>query len=90
MISLPGIYWKLGHFPVKIGLIRVGGPRLYFLMGILLFMLLGSPRKYLVPYDKPFWNIFENSPFSGQNRVNWGEGGSPKFVFHWNPPLFVT
>ena len=48
-----------------------GGPRLYFLMGILLFMLLGSPRKNLELYDKSFWNIFENRPFSGQNRVNW-------------------
>ena len=68
-----------------------GGPQIFFLMGILLFMLLGSPRINLEPYDKPFWNIFENSPFSGQNRVNWGGlGGSPKFVFHWNPPNFVT
>ena len=53
-------------------------------------MLLGSPRKNLEPYDKPFWNIFENRPFSGQNRVNWRVWGSPKFVFHLNPPIFVT
>ena len=69
---------------------RRGSP-IFILIGILLFMLLGSPHKNLAPYDKPFWNIFENSPFSGQNRVNWGGwGGSPKFNFHWNPPLFVT
>ena len=41
MISLSGIYLKLAHFPVKIGLIG-------------------------------------------------GLGGSPKFDFHWNPPIFVT
>ena len=41
MISLSGLYLKIAHFPVKIGLV-------------------------------------------------WGEGGSPKFVFHWNPPNFVT
>ena len=133
MISPPGIYWKLGHFPVKIGLIRgVGGvpeftfligislfcyfgahakiqnsmtslSRIYlkladfpvkiglnggqwgspnfFLMGILLFMLLGSPCINLEPYDKHFWNIFENSPFSGQNRVNWGGRGGPRNLF---------
>ena len=44
-------------------------------------MLLGSPSKNLEPYDKPFWNIFENSPFSGQNRVNWGGEGVPEFCF---------
>ena len=61
-----------------------------FLMGILLFMLLGSPRINLEPDDKPFWNIFEIRPFSGPNRVIVGVGGYTKFVFHWNPPLFVT
>ena len=46
-----------------------GGPPKQILIGILLFMLLGSSRKNLEPYDKPFCNIFENSLFSGQNRV---------------------
>ena len=46
-----------------------GGPRIFFLIGILLFMLLGGPHTNFEPYDKPFWNIFENSPFSSQNRV---------------------
>ena len=46
----------------------------------------------LEPYEKPFQNIFENSPFSGQNRV---KGGGAEFLFfipffYWNPPLFVT
>ena len=47
MISLPGIYLKLGHFPVKIGLIRgVGGaPRLYFLIVIPLLYYLGAHAK---------------------------------------------
>ena len=43
-------------------------------------MLLGSPFKNLEPYDKPFWNIFENSPFSGQNRVNWEVGAELRIV----------
>ena len=72
--SLSRIYLKLADFPVKIGLNGGlgGGPQIFFSIGIIVFMLLGSPRKNLEPYDKPFWNIFENSPFSGQNRVNWG------------------
>ncbi len=44
-------------------------------------MLRGSPRKNLEPYDKPFWNIFENSPFSGQNRVTWGGRGGTRIFF---------
>ena len=57
------------------------GPPKFFLIGILLFLLLGSPRKKLEPYDKPFWNIFENSIFSGQNRVNMGGRGGPRNLF---------
>ena len=49
-----------------------GGPHISFLIGILLYMLLGSPCRSLES-----WNIFENRPFSGQNRVNWGGGA------HW-------
>ena len=31
------------------------------------------------------------SPFSGQNRVNWGcVGGIPKYLFVWIPNIFVT
>ena len=58
-----------------------GGPQKLFLIGILFFMLLGSLHKILDPYDKPFWNIFENRPFSGQNRVNWGGRGGPRNLF---------
>ena len=58
-------------------------------MEILLFLLLGSPDKNLVPYDKPFWNIFENSPFSGQNGVNWGGRGGPRNFFFIGILFFV-
>jgi len=70
---------KLVDFPVKIGLNGGGGggPPQKILIGILLFMLLGSSSKNLEPYDKPFWNIFENSPFSAQNRVNLGVRDGP-------------
>ena len=72
--SLSRIYLKYADIPVKIGLNggQGGSPIFFLLMGILLFMSLGSPRKNLEPYDLPFLNIFENSPFYGQNRVNWG------------------
>ena len=71
--SLSRKYLKLADFPVKIGLNGgLGGGPQFFLIGILLFMLLGRPRINLEHYDKPFWNIFESSPFSGQNKVNWG------------------
>ena len=66
--------FEISPFPsqnrVKWGGGARGGPHIFFPSKILLFMLLGGPRKHLEPYDKPFWNIFENSPFSGQNRVN--------------------
>ena len=55
MLSLSGIYLKLAHFPVKIGLIGgVGGVPKFFYIGILSFMLLGRPRKNLKSYDTPF------------------------------------
>ena len=91
MISLSGINSKLAHFPVKIGLIGgVGGvPKFFFLMGILLFMLLRSPRINLEPYDKPFWDILEISPFSGQNRVKWGGRGGPRNLFSIGILIFL-
>ena len=42
-----------------------GGPRIFFLIGILIFMLLRSPCKNLKPYDNPFWD-FSNSGKSGK------------------------
>ena len=83
------IYLKLADFPVKIGLnAGVGGVPQFVLIGISLFMLLGSPSKNLEPYDKPFWNIFKNRPFSGQNRVNWGGKGGPRNLFFIGILLF--
>ena len=32
-----------------------GGPRIIFLVGILIFLLLRSPCKISKPYDNPFW-----------------------------------
>ena len=49
--------------------VKRGGPQIFSPIGILLYVLFGCPCKSLEPYDKPFWNIFENRPFSGQNRV---------------------
>ena len=53
MLSLSGIYLKLAHFPVKIGLIG-GVPGIFFFIGILFFVLLGSPRKNLKSHDTSF------------------------------------
>ena len=41
-------------------------------------MLLGSPSKNLRPNYKLSWDIFEISPFSGQNKVNQGGRGGPR------------
>ena len=56
MISLSGIYLKIAHFPVKIGLIGGvwGGPRNSIFIGLLLFLLLRSPRKNSEPQLPPF------------------------------------
>jgi hypothetical protein len=32
-----------------------GGPQIFFLIGILIFLLLRSPCKITKPYDNPFW-----------------------------------
>ncbi len=71
MTSLSRIYLKLADFPVKIGLNwGVGGsPKLFFCLESYYLCYFGAHAKNLEPYDKPFQNIFENSPFSGQNRV---------------------
>ena len=63
----------LGNFPVKIGLIggEVGVPEFFFDWN-LPFCVNWEPMQ---KYDKSFWDIFEISPFSGQNRVNWGGRG---------------
>ena len=61
---------------------RGRGPSIFFpKIKIFQLLLLGSPCKNLEPYDKPFWDILEISPFSGQNRVKWGVGGVPEICF---------
>ena len=51
MISLPGIYLKLSHFPVKIGLIGgVGGvPEIHFSLESSYFCYLGAHAKFHNP-----------------------------------------
>ena len=48
-----------------------------------------EPIKISEPYDKPFWDIFEISPFSGQNRVIWGGRGGPQKFFLIGIPIFM-
>ena len=72
-----------------------GGPPKFGFIGIIIFLLLGSPYTISEPYKKAFWDIFEISPFSGQNRVIWGGRGVPEFfliflIFDWNPNIYVT
>ena len=66
-----------------------GGPRNSFFIGILLFMLLGSPCKTSRPYHKLSQDISEISPFSGQNRVNQGGQGGPPIFFLMGIFLFL-
>ena len=61
----------------------------YFLDGILTFYVTWEPRINLEPYDKPFWNIFEIRPFSGQNRVYWGGRGGQRNLFFIGILLFL-
>ncbi len=51
MKSLPGIYLKLSHFPVKIGLIgrEGGGPEISFLLEYSYFCYLGAHAKFHNP-----------------------------------------
>ena len=89
MISLSGIYSKLAHFPVKIGLIGgLGGvPEIFF-------SLESSYLCYLGAYAKTFTPMISLSGklahFPVKKGLIGGVGGSPKFDFHWNPPIFVT
>ena len=58
-----------------------GHSRFFPQIEIFQLLLLGSPCKNLEPYDKPFCDILEISPFSGQNRVKWGGKGGPRNCF---------
>ena len=66
-------------------------PNFFSPIRILLFMLLGGPLKIWEPYYKPFLEyISKKSPFLVKIGLIGRVGGSPKFLFHCNPPLFVT
>jgi hypothetical protein len=71
MISPSGIYLKLAHFPVKIGLFGGGRgcPQNLFLIGILIFMSLRSPCKKLKPYDNPFWGFEQR--YEEKKKINY-------------------
>ena len=55
--------WLFSHFPVQIGLFRGGrgGPRNFFCIGILLFLLLMSPCKISNSYDIPLLGFSNGS-----------------------------
>ena len=83
MISLPGIYLKLGHFPVKIGLIRgVGGvPNFIFLIGISLLYYLGAHAKIQNSRTSLSRIYLKLADFPVKIGLNGGQGGSPNFFF---------
>ena len=83
MISLHGIYLKLGHFLVKIGLIRgVGGPQLYFLIGISLFCYLGTHAKIHNSMTSLSRKYLILANFPAKIGLNGGHGGVINF-FLW-------
>ena len=79
--SLPRIYLKLGHFPVKIGLIRgVGGSPTLFFDWNLPFILLGSSCKNSELYDKSSRIYLKSADFRVKIGLNGGQGG-PQIFF---------
>ena len=69
---------------------RGRGPSRFFpKIKIFQLLLLGSPCKNLEPYDKPFCDILEISPFSGQNRVKWGGRRGPRNLFSIGILIFL-
>ena len=66
---------NFADFPVTIGLIRWE-----FFYWILPIDVTWERMQNSEPYDKPSWDIFDISPFSGQNMVN----------LDWNLPICVT
>ncbi len=84
MISLHGIYLKLSHFLVKIGLIRgVGGPRLFFFIGISLFCYLGAHANIQNSMTSLFMKYFILANFPVKIGLNGGQGGVPPIFFLW-------
>ena len=91
MISLHGIYLKLGHFLVKIGLIRgVGGPQLYFLIGISLFCYLGAHAKIQNSMTSLSMKYLILADFPVKIGLNGGQGDVPPIFFDGNLTFYVT
>ena len=66
-----------------------GVPNLFFLIGILIFMLLRSPCTNLKPYDNPFWdfsNSGEKSKNKSKKRLITKNRGLPKLLL-WSHAL---
>ena len=84
MISLSGIYWKLGHFPVKIGLINgVGGvPDFIFLWESYFLSYLEAHAKIWNPMISLSGIYLKIAHFPVKIELIEGVGGSPKFGFH--------
>ena len=55
-----------------------GGPRLFWLIGILIFLLLMSPCKNLKAYDNPFWS-FEQRHEERKKKINYLKYWPPSF-----------
>ena len=91
-MSISEIYLKLAHFPFKIGLIGgVGGvPKIFFALESYYLCYLGAHVKIwnpMISLSGIYWKL---AHFPVKIGLNGGVGGVPKFVFHWNPNIFVT
>ena len=55
-----------------------GGPRIMFLIGILIFLLLRSPRKISEPYDNPFWDFSNSGKKKKKIKISASADGGPR------------
>ena len=83
IISFPGIYLKLAHFPVKIGLIRgVGGvPEFRFSLESSSFCFLGAHAKNWDPIISFPGIYLKLAHFPVKKGLIWGVWGVPEFFF---------
>ena len=78
-----------------------GGPQLFCFIGILIFLLLRSPCKYLKPYNKPYWD-FSNGGTRVRQRLipkivaylsflRWSHAlRSFQFIFPWSSSMWLV